>query len=127
MNDTFHDLTLLVVEDDWILREDLVNGLRDEGATVLEVATGGGALATLRGGEQVDLLVTDIQLADAVTGWDVAEAFRASNAQIPVIYVSGNPANDIRLVAGSIFLSKPIAIWQLVGACSDLLAPDRSP
>jgi CheY-like chemotaxis protein len=114
--------TVLVVEDDWLLRQELVEELQDEAATVLEAATGTGALAALRNGEKIDLLVTDIQLSDAITGWDVAEAFRASNAEIPVIYTSGNPSNDIRRVTGSMFLSKPVAISQFVHACSDLLA-----
>ena len=119
---TFHRLTVLVVEDDWLLRQDLVSSLQDEGATVLEAATGAGALAVTRGGEKVDLLVTDVQLASAVTGWEVAEAFRASDPELPVIYASGNPPNDSRRVAGSLFLSKPVGISQLVRACNELLA-----
>ena len=49
---------------------------------MLEAATGAGAL-TLKEANTIHLLVTDIQLADAVTGWDVAEAFRASDPKFP--------------------------------------------
>ena len=93
-------VTVLVVEDDWLIREDIVTGLRQEGWAVLEAATGAGALTVLREAERVDLLITDIRLADALTGWDVAEAFRTSHPQVPVIYASGNPANDHRRVRG---------------------------
>jgi len=124
--EAFHRLTVLVVEDDWLLRQDLVSSLQDEGATVLEAATGAGALAVMRGGEKVDLLVTDIHLANAVTGWEVAEAFRASDPKLLVIYASGNPPNDSRRVAGSLFLSKPVAISRLVRACNELLAHSPS-
>ncbi len=35
MRDAFQGLTALVVEDDWFLREDLADGFRQEGWTVL--------------------------------------------------------------------------------------------
>src|SRR5271165_1369127 len=106
-------LTVLVAEDDWLLRQEIVEGLQSIGWTVLEAATGAGALTLLRQANTIHLLVTDIQLADAVTGWDVAEAFRASEPKIPVIYTSGNPSNDHRRFAESVFLSKPIAMTDL--------------
>ena len=49
-------VTVLVVEDDWVIREDIVTDLRQEGWAVLEAATGVGALKTLREAEKVDLL-----------------------------------------------------------------------
>jgi CheY-like chemotaxis protein len=81
-----------VVEDDWVIREDIVTNLRQEGWAILEAATGIGALQALHETDKVDLLITDIGLADALTGWDVAEAFRTSHSEVPVIYASGNPA-----------------------------------
>ena len=105
-------VTVLVVEDDWVIREDIVTDLRQEGLAVLEAATGIGALQAP---------------ADALTGWDIAEAFRTSHPEVPVIYASGNPANDHRRVAGSVFLSKPLAISELTAACRKLLArPSQS-
>jgi CheY-like chemotaxis protein len=118
--------TVLVVEDDWIIREDIVTDLRQEGWAVLEAATGAGALQALHEAGKVDLLITDIGLADALTGWEVAEAFRMSHPEVPVIYASGNPANDHRRVAGSIFLSKPIAVSELTATCRKLLARPKS-
>jgi CheY-like chemotaxis protein len=93
---------------------------------VLEAATGAGALQALHEAGKVDLLITDIGLADALTGWEVAEAFRMSHPEVPVIYASGNPANDHRRVAGSIFLSKPIAVSELTATCRKLLARPKS-
>ena len=40
-------VTVLVVEDDWLIREDMVTDLRQEGWAVLEAATGVGALQAL--------------------------------------------------------------------------------
>jgi CheY-like chemotaxis protein len=83
--------------------------------------TGDGALKVLLETKVVDLLITDIGLADAMTGCDVAEAFRTSRPMAPVIYVSGGPNNDARRVPGSVFLSKPVVISRLLAACRSLV------
>ena len=73
-------VTVLVVEDDWMIREDIVIDLRQQGWAVLEAATGAGALKALQDAEKVDLLVTDIgRTGHALSGWDVAEAFRIAH------------------------------------------------
>jgi CheY-like chemotaxis protein len=38
MSVPFNGLTVLVIEDDWFVREDIASGLRHEGWTVLEAA-----------------------------------------------------------------------------------------
>ena len=119
-------VTVLVVEDDWMIRENMVTDLRQEGWAVLEAATGAGALSALHDAEKVDLLITDIGLADALSGWDVAEAFRIAHPEVPVIYASGNPTNDHRRVPGSVFLSKPVAVSELTATCRKLLARPAS-
>jgi CheY-like chemotaxis protein len=117
----FDRLTVLVVEDDWFVRQDLVLGLQQEGWIVLEADTGVGALKLLRETNIIDLLVTDIRLADATTGWDVAEAARASLPKIAVIYTSGNPDDSGRRVPESVFLNKPMTPRELILACHRLL------
>jgi two-component system, OmpR family, response regulator len=121
MSARFDGLVVLIVEDDWIVREDLASGLRQEGWTVLEAEKGARALEVVREAEIVDLLITDIRLADAVTGWDVAEAFRASYPKTPVIYASGNPDNLSRRVSESTFLGKPVVISELLATCRKVL------
>jgi two-component system, OmpR family, response regulator len=121
----FDGLTVLVVEDDWFVRQDMVLGLQQEGWIVLEADTGVGALKLLRETNTIDLLVTDIRLADDMTGWDVAEAVRASRPKTPVIYASGNPDNNGRRVPESIFLNKPVTPRELILTCHRLL-PSRN-
>jgi DNA-binding response OmpR family regulator len=113
-------LTVLVVEDDWLVRADIVLGLQQEGWVALEASAGDGALKVLLR-NAVDLLITDIGLADAMTGWEVAEAFRTSRPMAPVIYASGGPNNDARKVLGSVFLSKPVVISRLLAAYRSLV------
>ena len=79
----------LVVEDEWIVRDHIVRELKAHGWTVIEATTGEDALALFDGCE-VDVLLTDIQLAGAMNGWEVAHAVRAAIPRLPVIYASGN-------------------------------------
>ena len=121
MRASSNGLTVLVVEDDWLVRADIVLSLQEEGWMVLEASTGNGALKVLLESPTVDLLITDISLDDATTGWDIAEAFRTSSPMAAVIYASGGPNDEARQVPGSIFLSKPVVISQLLGACRSLM------
>ena len=113
----------LVVEDDWLLRQSLVDDLVSDGWTVLEAESGETALAEMGDDLGIDLLVTDIRLGGPIDGWDVAEALRQKHAELPVIYISANTALASRQVAGSIFLTKPYVSSQLLEACRALRVP----
>ena len=123
---TFDRLTVLLVEDDWLVREDMILALQQEGWIVLDADTGVDALKLLRDTNTIDLLVTDIGLADTMTGWEVAEAVRASRPKIPVIYTSGNQDDNSRRVPESIFLAKPVTPRDLILTCHRLLATSNS-
>lgn len=125
MTKSFDDLTALVVEDDWWVREDIAAFFRQQGWRVFETAIGAGALQMIREAQRVDLLFTDINLADAITGWDVADAGRVSHPDLAVIYASGGPKDHARLVPGSIFLSKPVSPDGIMLACSRLMPVAR--
>ena len=78
----------LVVEDDWLLRDDIAMELKSEGWHVVEAVNGEAAL-DLFDTHSIDVLFTDIQLGGRLNGWDVAEALRAQNPELAVIYSSG--------------------------------------
>ena len=122
MRAPFAGRTVLVVEDDWFVREDIANWFRQEGWMVLEAARGAKALELVREAQTIDVVITDIGLADAMTGWDVAEAVRIISPEVPVIYASGEPDNDGRRVSESVFMSKPLTAHDLLLACSRLLS-----
>jgi two-component system OmpR family response regulator len=121
MKSPFKGRVALVVEDDWFVREDIASQFRQEGWMVIEAATGSKALDVLRELGGIDVLVTDIRLADEMTGWDVAEAVRMMYPEVPVIYASGAPNDQGREVPDSISLSKPMSVHDLLLACSKLL------
>jgi CheY-like chemotaxis protein len=110
-------ITVLVVEDDAFLRLDLVDTFQTAGYEVLDAANAEDALRHLQDGKRIDVVVTDIQLGGELTGWDVAEKFRAAHADILIIYVSGNADGHARRVAGSVFFTKPCRAWDILKVC----------
>jgi len=115
----------LLVEDEWLIRADMAAVFEDAGWEVEEASTGEGAIECLRNGQPIDLLVTDIQLAGYLNGWDVAEAARGVRGDFPVIYASGNPVNPKRSFAGSVFLSKPCCGTEVVKTACELARKRR--
>jgi CheY-like chemotaxis protein len=108
---------VLIVEDEALVRFATVAQFRADGWTVLEAGGGEHAVLLLGANQQIDALVTDIQLEDLLTGWDVADAFRATDRGIPVIYASRNPSDPARRVADSVFFTKPCRTGHLGDAC----------
>lgn len=112
----------LVVEDEWLVRMEIAEALDACGWTVVEASSAEAALAMLDHNPAVDLVVTDIRLPGPATGWDVADAFRAANPKVAVIYCSGNPCEPERQLPDSMFLSKPCRMDRLVEASRKLCA-----
>jgi CheY-like chemotaxis protein len=80
---------VLVVEDEWFLRDCIAAHLRAARWHVIEARSGEAAIELLKERRHVDVLFTDIQLGGAVDGWDVGVTFRKVLPEIPVIYTSG--------------------------------------
>ena len=106
-----------MVEDEWLPRMDMADALTAVGWDVVEFASGEQALAYLAGGPAVQLLITDIRLGGSITGWEVALAFRARNAELTVVYCSGNPHDAGKQVPGSTFMAKPCPVDRLLAVC----------
>jgi DNA-binding response OmpR family regulator len=97
---------ILVVEDDPLIREFVVEALREEGFDVIHAADGEQALAWC-GRQAADVLVTDVKLPGKVDGWQIAERCREHNPDLPVIYATGFSPVAPRPVAGGLLLQKP--------------------
>ena len=113
---------VLVVEDDVLTRIDVAGAFEASGCAVLEAASGQAALALCSSDTPVDALVTDIDLGNGATGWDVARAFWARDA-IPVM--SANPDVPQRRVPRSRFVAKPCLSSALIQECAHLHARFR--
>jgi CheY-like chemotaxis protein len=114
----------LVVEDERLIRLEMVEELTAAGWTITEAGSGEEAVKFISQardrGEAIDFLVTDIRLGGAVTGWDVAEASRKAWPGLAVVYVSANPVVESRRVKDSVVLSKPVEVDNLISLCRRL-------
>jgi CheY-like chemotaxis protein len=108
---------VLVVEDDWLLRDCIAAHLRVAGWCVREVRTGEAAVSLLEAGKQIDVVLTDIRLAGLMSGWEVGARFRKVLPQIPIIYTSGDALRAERVVPQSLFIAKTYAPDAFVDAC----------
>ena len=104
---------VLVVEDEWLVRSEISSEFNAQGLQVLEAASGEAALE-LFDMSQIDILFTDIQLEGELSGWDVAEALRASKPDLAVIYTSGNSADRSRQVLAGYFLISRMMLRRLL-------------
>jgi DNA-binding response OmpR family regulator len=116
-----HRLIALIVEDDVLIRADIVSEFDWQGWKVLDTGDGEQAL-TIAKENRVDLVITDIQLGGPVNGWDVGEAVRNKWPDAVVVYTSGNAPDRSRLVPKGQFFDKPVDPAQVVIACQKLCA-----
>jgi CheY-like chemotaxis protein len=113
-------ISILVVEDEALPRLDLVETLSEAGYEVLEASNAHQALGYLRTRRPIDVVITDIDLGEGPTGWDVAETFRAARSAIPIIYISGAAGDRRRSVPGSVFFAKPCRTLDILKVCRGL-------
>ncbi len=121
--------TILLVEDDEMVREPIRTILAGEGYRVLVATSGAHALAiALRHGEPIDLLITDVVMP-RLSGLEVARALIGARPGLRVLYVSGHPER-VRGLAGFpgspavgavAVLSKPFAPETLLRTIRELL------
>ena len=118
-------LQVLVVERDRLLRESIARQLHWRGHVVFEVNTSEGALATIRGGQGYDVLLTAIDTPAGLDGWALAEEARLRHPSVAVIYMTDQPVRPARAVSGSLFVEKPYRTERIMEAIQEL-APERS-
>lgn len=113
--------TVLVVDDEAMVRRMAVLALEGAGYRVLTAADAAEAADLCRDHEgPIDVVVMDVILENA-HGFDVVPALRAIRANLKVVYMSGYPGQMLfeRLNIGDPFLSKPFTPEELVGAVAD--------
>ncbi|AGL85050.1 response regulator [Pseudomonas protegens CHA0] len=104
--------TILVVEDDAIVRMLIVDVLEELEFSVLEADGSEAALSLLEdAGQHIDLLMTDVGLP-GMNGRELAERARTLRPQLPVLFASGY-AESIEVPAGMSVIGKPFSIDQL--------------
>jgi two-component system, response regulator PdtaR len=108
---------VLIVEDDWLLRDCIAAFLRAARWDVLLARSAEAALSFLAAAKPIDVVFTDIELGGTLDGWEVGARFRRALPHIPVIYASGKPPRSELAVPDSAFFPKPYDPHAIVSAC----------
>jgi len=125
--------TVLLVEDDDLVRRYAQDQLTAFGYVVVPAADGPSALRVLTERDDIDLLFTDIVMPGGMNGRELAEAVRASGRLLPVLFTSGYAQDAIvhhgRLDPGVQLLGKPYSRAALARAIRSALdgGPGTSP
>jgi CheY-like chemotaxis protein len=105
--------TVLVLDDEPVIRSLIAEVLRDFGYHILEAADGTAGLKILNSNQRVDLLITDVGLP-GINGRQVAEQARVSRPQLKVLFVTGYAESAAQaadfLNPGMEMITKPFAI-----------------
>jgi CheY-like chemotaxis protein len=120
-----HSPVVLVIEDEFFLRLNIVSCLQEAGYAVVEAVTGEEAIALCHSDTPIDVVFTDVNLGGYASGWDVAECFRTVRPGVSVVYTSGRSLDAGRCVAGSAFVPKPYNESDILKACRRLTAGTR--
>jgi PAS domain S-box-containing protein len=103
--------TILVVEDDRLVREYVLTQLRSLGYFTLDAGNAAEALAIIAAGHKFDLLFTDVIMPGTMNGRQLADAIQQQRPELKVLYTSGYTENAIihhgRLDSGVLLLAKP--------------------
>ena len=107
-----HPSTILVVEDDAIVRMLIVDVLEELGFRVIEADGHEPALTFINDDDQaIDLLMTDVGLP-VMDGRELARQARMLRPELPILFASGY-AEDVDVPEGMHSIGKPFSIDQL--------------
>jgi PAS domain S-box-containing protein len=117
--------TILVVEDDALILQQLMAQLTGIGYEVVTASAGAPALDILRARPDIHLLLTDVVLPGGMNGRQIAEAAQAIRPGLKVLYTSGYSENAIvhrgRLDRDVNFLGKPYRRSELAAKVRQML------
>jgi two-component system cell cycle sensor histidine kinase/response regulator CckA len=113
--------TILVVEDEPVLRDLARLILKEQGYRVLEAASGVEALRVWQDERRgIDLLLTDMVMPEGMSGRELADKLKTDKPSLKVICVSGYNVEEVNQ-PGVVFLQKPYTRLSLARVVRDCL------
>ena len=115
-------ITVLVVEDEALVRMDIALLLEDEGFHVLEASNADDAISLLDAHPEVRLMFTDIDMPGSMDGLKRAAAVRDRWPPVKIIVTSGHRhmSDDTLPVVGR-FFSKPYDPSRVIHAIREMI------
>lgn len=115
--------TVLVVEDDEILRSLTVVAISLLGVCVMDCASADDALSMLEDSTSIALVITDVCMPGSMDGLELANVIWSRWPCLPVILTSGNKVvPGGRWPSNSMFLRKPVSLDALYQAVRTYLS-----
>jgi CheY-like chemotaxis protein len=81
--------TVLIVEDEWIVRMTIADYLRNCGYRVLEASNAHEAIAALNADARINVVFSDVQMPGSMDGFGLAQWVRRERPGIRMIMTSG--------------------------------------
>jgi len=117
--------TILVVDDEPLVRMLIVEVVEEAGYVALEAADGQAGLRILQSSARVDLVITDVGLPGGMNGRQMADAARVNRPDLRILFVTGYAENAVvgngSLDAGMSILTKPFAMDTLSAKIHDFM------
>ncbi|HUD95782.1 hybrid sensor histidine kinase/response regulator [Sphingobium sp.] len=116
--------TILLVEDEDMVRAVAERALTRQGYKVLTANDGEQGLEVLAANDGIDLLISDVVMPN-MDGPAMVTQARIIHPQLPVLFMSGYAEEQLRKsidIANVAFLPKPFSVSQLAEAARDALA-----
>ncbi len=126
-SETWGTGTILLVEDEDMVRSVAERALVRQGYTVVTASDGEQGLARLAQAEKIDLLISDVVMP-GMDGPAMVRAARATYPALPVLFMSGYAEEQLRKsidIDNVAFLPKPFSVTQLAEAARDVLSAAR--
>ena len=116
-------MTVLVVEDDNIIREGLQISLRQDGYDVLTAATQNAALDTISGNQTIDVFLLDVMLPDG-DGYTICREIR-KKSDAPILFLTACDDEVHTVLAleqgADDYIAKPFRIRELLARMKAIL------
>jgi CheY-like chemotaxis protein len=115
--------TILLIEDEFLIRMSTAAILEDEGYAVLEAGSADEAQSLLTAHPEIGIVVTDVQMPGSMDGFDLVALLHRDHPHIRILVTSGRSGLQHRQSGGQIsFLSKPYTAPALQKALSAFTA-----
>jgi two-component system cell cycle sensor histidine kinase/response regulator CckA len=116
--------TVLIVEDEPMVRTVAERALTRQGYTVMTANNGEDALEIVNRGEPIDLLISDVVMP-VMDGPTMVREARKLRPEIPIIFMSGYAEEQLRKsidIDNCAFLPKPFSVQEIAEAARKVLA-----
>ncbi|WP_404712868.1 response regulator [Sphingomonas sp. MMS24-J13] len=118
--------TILVVEDETLLRMMAVDMFEDAGFTVFEAKSGAEGAQILADNDSIGGLFTDVEMPGEVDGFELARIAHVSHPSVAIMVVSGRAAPQGHdLPPGAKFVGKPYDTQAVIGLFAGLMPEAR--